>query len=191
MATELRRRMIEDMQLRSLSERTQESYVRSVSQLAKHYHKSPDKITEEELRQYFLFLKNDKKYARATCTIALCGIKFFFDHTIKREWPTLSFVRPKKAREPRIVMCRSRNGRLRSCASSGKHTVTRSGSSRLPAGAGSEDQRRSPQALYPNPPYKSPLKMRLKRLGFIRRPRCIPCGTPTPLISLSKGSTSG
>lgn len=104
MATELRRRMIEDMQLRSLSERTQESYVRSVSQLAKHYHKSPDKITEEELRQYFLFLKNDKKYARATCTIALCGIKFLFDHTVKREWPTLSFVRPKKEKRLPVVL---------------------------------------------------------------------------------------
>ena len=67
MATELRIRMIEDMQLRSLSKSTQESYVRSVRKLAEHYHKSPDRITEEELRQYFLFLNNVKKYARATC----------------------------------------------------------------------------------------------------------------------------
>ncbi|MCJ7600501.1 MAG: phage integrase N-terminal SAM-like domain-containing protein [Desulfobulbaceae bacterium] len=85
MATELRIRMIEDMQLRSLSKSTQESYVQSVRKLAEHYHKSPDQITEVELRQYFLFLNNVKKYARATCTIALCGIKFFYDHTVKRE----------------------------------------------------------------------------------------------------------
>ena len=56
--TELRKRMIECLQLRGLSARTQESYVRAVRQLAEHYHKSPDLISEEELRQYFLFLKN-------------------------------------------------------------------------------------------------------------------------------------
>ncbi len=52
--TPLRERMLEDMQLRGLSERTQETYVRTVRQLAEHYGKSPDDITEEELRRYFL-----------------------------------------------------------------------------------------------------------------------------------------
>jgi hypothetical protein len=33
--------------------------------LADHYHKSPDLISEEELRQYFLYIKNVKKYSRA------------------------------------------------------------------------------------------------------------------------------
>jgi hypothetical protein len=60
--TELRKRMIECLQLRGMSERTQQCYVRAVRQLAEHYHKSPDLITEEELRQYFLYLKNVKKY---------------------------------------------------------------------------------------------------------------------------------
>ena len=61
--TELRKRMIECLQLRGLSARTQESYVRAVRQLAEHYHKSPDLISEEELRQYFLFIKNVKHYS--------------------------------------------------------------------------------------------------------------------------------
>lgn len=61
--TPLRKRMIEDLQLRGLSERTQEAYVRAVRQLAEHYHKSPDRITEEELRDYFLYLKNVKHYS--------------------------------------------------------------------------------------------------------------------------------
>src|SRR5258705_8330194 len=52
--SELRQRMIECLQLRGLSARTQESYIRAVRQLAEHYHKSPELITEEELRQYFL-----------------------------------------------------------------------------------------------------------------------------------------
>jgi hypothetical protein len=54
--TPLRQRMVEDMQLRGLSEKTQEAYVRAVRQLAEHYGKSPAQISEEELRQYFLRL---------------------------------------------------------------------------------------------------------------------------------------
>jgi site-specific recombinase XerD len=86
--------MIECLQLRGLSERTQESYVQAVRQLAEHYHKSPDLITEEELRQYFLHLKNVKKYARSSLTIALCGIKFFYEHTLNKDLPALNFIRP-------------------------------------------------------------------------------------------------
>jgi site-specific recombinase XerD len=86
--------MIECLQLRGLSERTQESYVQAVRQLAEHYHKSPNLITDEELRQYFLHLKNVKKYARSSLTIALCGIKFFFEHTLNKDLPALNFIRP-------------------------------------------------------------------------------------------------
>ena len=48
--TELQKRMIECLQIRGLSERTQKSYLRAVRQLSEHYHKSPALITEEELR---------------------------------------------------------------------------------------------------------------------------------------------
>ena len=60
--TELRKRIIESLQLRGMSERTREAYLRAVRQLAQHYKKSPDLISEEELRQYFLYIKNVKKY---------------------------------------------------------------------------------------------------------------------------------
>ena len=94
--TPLRQRMLEDMQLRGFSERTQEAYLRAVRQLAAHYSKSPDQITEEELRQYFLYNKNVRKWSRAASTISLCGIKFFFTHTLQREWSTFKLVRPPK-----------------------------------------------------------------------------------------------
>lgn len=59
--TLLRKCMTEDLQLRGMGERTQQMYVRAVRQLSEHYSKSPDKITEEELRDYFLYAKNMKK----------------------------------------------------------------------------------------------------------------------------------
>jgi hypothetical protein len=45
----LRKRMLEDMQLRGLSARTQEAYARAVWQLAQHYHRSPEQLSDEEL----------------------------------------------------------------------------------------------------------------------------------------------
>ena len=102
--TELRQRMIECLQLRGLSERTQESYVRAVRQLAEHYHKSPDLITEEELRQYFLYLKNVKHYARNTTTIAICGIRFFFERTLEKEWTIFNLVRPAPEKKLPVIL---------------------------------------------------------------------------------------
>jgi len=102
--TPLRQRMIEDLQLRGLSARTQEMYVRAVRQLAAHYHKSPARITEEELRDSFLYIKNVKHYSRSASPIALCGITFFYEHTLKREWSTLTFVRaPREQKLPVIL----------------------------------------------------------------------------------------
>jgi site-specific recombinase XerD len=111
----LRQKMIEDMQLRGFAVRTQEAYLNAVRQLAKHYHKPPDQIEEEELRQYFLFLKNEKHAARASCTIALCGIKFFFERTLGREWKTFEFLRPPKEKKLPIVLSVAEVGRVLGC----------------------------------------------------------------------------
>jgi site-specific recombinase XerD len=110
--TRLRQRMLEDMQLRGLSARTQGCYVDAVRHLAEHYHQRPDQLTEEDLRQYFLYLANEKKVARATATIALCGIRFFFEHTLGQSWTTLRFVRPPRERKLPVVLSRDEVRRI-------------------------------------------------------------------------------
>ena len=102
--TELRQKMIECLQLRGFSERTQEAYTRAVRQLAEHYHKSPDLITEEELRQYFLHIINVKHYSRNTTTIALCGIRFFFEQTLNRKWTIFNLVRPAPEHKLPVIL---------------------------------------------------------------------------------------
>jgi site-specific recombinase XerD len=75
-----------------------------VRQLAEHYHKPPDLISEEELRQYFLFLKNVKHYSRSTATIAICGIRFFYEQTLQRNWATFGLLRaPRETKLPVIL----------------------------------------------------------------------------------------
>lgn len=101
---DLRRRMIEEMQLRNYSERTQASYVRAVGRLAGWCWKSPGEVSDEELRGYFLYLKNQKRLARATITIALCGIKFFFEQVLKRDWTAMDIPRPRAEHKLPVVL---------------------------------------------------------------------------------------
>jgi integrase/recombinase XerD len=102
--SELRRKMTEDMQLHGFSQKTQEAYIGAVKSLAKHYNRSPDQLSEGEIRDFFLHLVNERGAARSTVTIYLCGIKFFYEKTLGREWAIFDLIRPKKRRKlPEIL----------------------------------------------------------------------------------------
>jgi site-specific recombinase XerD len=111
----LRQKMIEDMQLKGLALRTQEAYVNAVLQLSRRCKKSPDRVGEEELREYFLYLKNEKQVADSTFSIALCGIKFFYEQTLKKEWHTLQLVRPDRKKKLPVVLSMDEVKRVLDC----------------------------------------------------------------------------
>jgi len=100
----LRVRLIEDMMLRQFSPRTCGSYVRSVLGLARYYNRSPDQIDEEEIRRYFVHLTCERKLARPTITIALCGIKFFYEVTLGRDWSLTGVPVPKRQKKLPVVL---------------------------------------------------------------------------------------
>ena len=91
--SELRRRMTQDLQLRGLSERTQEAYLRAVKKLTEHSRTPPDQLREEQVREYLLFLKNDCGFAPGSMRVAVNGIKFFYRYTEPRDWATLLNIR--------------------------------------------------------------------------------------------------
>jgi len=102
--TALRQQMLQDLQLAGLSERTQEAYLRAVRQLAVHFRQAPDRLTDKHLREYFLYLKNEKRFAPASLKIAYCGIKFFYTQTVKRDWNTLRQLRvPRQKSLPDVL----------------------------------------------------------------------------------------
>ena len=102
--TKLRQKMIEDLQLKGLSTKTQKAYVSAVRMLAEYFRKSPADITEEDLRKYFLYLKNEKKYSSSSTTVALCGIKFFYEKTLNKEFTTLTFVKPVREKKLPVIL---------------------------------------------------------------------------------------
>ena len=110
--TPLRHRMMQDLQLRGYSDRTVEAYVRAVAQLAQFYHASPDQLCEEQIRQYLLHLSTVQKVARGTHTIALCGIRFFYQQTLVRPWTVLDIARPKRTKKLPVVFSRDEVWRI-------------------------------------------------------------------------------
>ena len=110
--SQLRKHMIEDMQLRGLSTRTQEHYVRVVADLARYFHRSPEQLKDQDLREYFLYLTNEKQLSRSSTTIALCGIKFFYQTTLQQQWPTLELVRPAPEYKLPVVLSREQVRRI-------------------------------------------------------------------------------
>ena len=74
----LRKRMEEEMQLRRLAKSTQKTYLHVVQELVKWTGKSPDKVTSEEIRSYFLYLTNERQLSSSSVNQAICGLKFFY-----------------------------------------------------------------------------------------------------------------
>ena len=102
--TALRERMLQDLQLAGLSERTQEAYLRAVRKLAAHFRRPPDQLTEAQVREYFLFLKNEREFSPSALKIAHSGIKFFYTHTVERDWATLLKLRvPRRKSLPDVL----------------------------------------------------------------------------------------
>jgi integrase/recombinase XerD len=121
--TPLRQRLIEDLQLHGLAAKTQDAYVRAVRQLAEHYGRAPDRITEEELRQYFLYLQNERHVSASSFTIALCGLKFFYQQTLHREWATLDLVRPAREQKLPVVLSTAEVSRILACLRQPRYQV--------------------------------------------------------------------
>jgi site-specific recombinase XerD len=94
--TELRRRMIEDMCLRGLKKATQRTYVDAVANLARYFKRSPDQVTEEELRRFFVSLTRWR--AKSTVRVHLFAIRFLYRYTLGRPSSTLDLIRVKRDR---------------------------------------------------------------------------------------------
>lgn len=100
-------RMGEDLHLGGMSERTHAGYLRAVRQLADYCKASPDKITEDQLRRYFLYLKNEKKFAYGSLRVVFSGIKFFYTRTCKRNWETLAQMKLQNVKSlPEVLTIR-------------------------------------------------------------------------------------
>lgn len=95
--TRLRKRMTEDMTLAGLAAGTKTNYLQAVRSLAAYYMRSPDELSEAEVRTYLLHLRDEKGIALGTFKSNHGGIQFLYVRTLESDWPLFSkkeFARP-------------------------------------------------------------------------------------------------
>jgi integrase/recombinase XerD len=85
--------MIDTLQLNGKGERTQQAYTRAVRMLSEFYDKTPDLVSEQELQDYFLHRKNVNHWSPKTMRICYCGIRFFYEKVLNRNWHILGILR--------------------------------------------------------------------------------------------------
>jgi site-specific recombinase XerD len=102
--TALRERLISELHLRGYADRTIETYVGVVRQVAQHFHRPPDQLTDDELRAYILHLSGEKHLAPASVNLGLSGLKFFYRHVLGRGETVLEIARPKHGRRLPVVL---------------------------------------------------------------------------------------
>ena len=104
MKTEWYDRTIQALQLNGKGERTQQAYAHSVRMFTQFYGKSPDLISEQELQDYFLQRKNVNHWSPNTMRICYCGIRFFYEHVLQRNWHILGILRAQNERRLPAVL---------------------------------------------------------------------------------------
>jgi integrase/recombinase XerD len=120
--TSLRLRMTEDMQLRSLSPHTQATYVQQVSLFARHFNKSPDLVSAEEIRSYRLYLTNERKLAPSSIVLAVAALRFLYKITLHKAWTLQEVIpTPKKPQKLPIVLSPEEVLQFLRCVWSSKH----------------------------------------------------------------------
>lgn len=93
--TTLRQHFIRELVLRGMADRTQEAYVAAVYRLAKHYSKSPDQISDEEIKSFLFYLANDLKLSPSSLNQNVSGLRNFYRLVLHRPMDHLELVIPR------------------------------------------------------------------------------------------------
>jgi integrase/recombinase XerD len=118
--TPLRQRMIDDMRMRKLEDKTQGAYIRAVRKLAAFLRRSPDAATVEDLRRFQLHLV-DQGTSPITLNATLTGLKFFFDVTLDRSELMAKMQPVRVPRTLPVILSREEVARLITAARNLKH----------------------------------------------------------------------
>jgi integrase/recombinase XerD len=102
--TPLRQRMLEDMQLRNLCPQTQRLYLHYITGLARFYQTSPEHLSLEEIREYQLYLINERRYSPESINQFVSAAKFLYLVTLETPWPDDALTRCRVPRHLPVVL---------------------------------------------------------------------------------------
>jgi integrase/recombinase XerD len=119
--THLRVKMLEELQRRNYSHRTAKMYVRIVQEFAEHFHRPPDKLGPEHIRQYQVHLFQVKKLAPTSVAQCTSALRFFYVKTLRRHFLAEHIPFPKLRKQLPTVLSREEVARLIDSASNLYH----------------------------------------------------------------------
>ena len=102
----LRQRMLDDLQIRNYAPNTVAAYVRGVTEFAKYFGKSPDQLGPEQIREYQLFLINEKGVSWPTYIQAVCGLRFLYTHTLHQQVSIEHIPLPRMEKKLPVILSR-------------------------------------------------------------------------------------
>jgi integrase/recombinase XerD len=112
MMTQLRQRMLEELQRRNYSAGTIRLYLRHVAQFAQHFHGSPDQLGAEDIRRYQLFLIQEKKLAWSSYNQIVCALRFFYAKTLKRAFLLQDIPFPRQEQRLPLILSQEEVARI-------------------------------------------------------------------------------
>jgi site-specific recombinase XerD len=121
--TALRKRMLEELQRRNYSPETARLYLGTVKDFARYFGKSPDKLGQEDFRQYQLYLLNERKLSVGTIVARIAALRFFFVKVLRRPYRQVDLVYPKQPERLPVILSEEEVARLIESANSSYHRV--------------------------------------------------------------------
>jgi len=96
----------QDLQLAGYSPKTVEAYAYHVKKFLDHFEKNPAVITEDEIKQYFLYLKYKKKLSGSASAQAISGIKFMYQKTLDMDFKVFGIVKNPRGKKLPVILTR-------------------------------------------------------------------------------------
>jgi integrase/recombinase XerD len=121
--THLRQIMLEELHRRNYAESTIDAYIHTVEHFSRHFHRSPDQLGPEQIRQYQAALFTRWKLAPSTVTQRLAALRFFYVQVLKRGWSVAETPYPKKVLHLPQVLSQEEVARLIDAADCPFHRI--------------------------------------------------------------------
>ena len=103
--TPLRQRMLEDMQIRNFTPKTQYTYLKQVELFARYFGKRPEVLQPEDIRTYLIYLTNERQLASSSILTATAALRFVYGVTLNKNWNLARVLpAPKKAQPLPVIL---------------------------------------------------------------------------------------
>ena len=102
--TQLRKRMLEELERRNYAQSTTGAYLRTIEDLARYFKRPPDQLGPEHIREYQAYLFRERKLSPNTVNQRTGALRFFFIIVLKKPWSIAETPYPRRNfRLPKIL----------------------------------------------------------------------------------------